>query len=193
MPPSPTLRTHGRPTSTIDPAPGSISRWRWRWLLAAAALLVLLNVVLWIVRTDILPPSWAEEHPTAGADAPGVGEEVATGDLTMTVASLEQGLPADDVTLDVRPPDGEYAEVRLEVRNGGAADVDVPSTPIRLVDVDGREHSPRETDWSDDADTDAVAAGEIRELVVVYDLAEGVELDHVVLPTSEQGTTVRLR
>ncbi|MGO1834735.1 hypothetical protein CZ771_09105 [Actinomycetales bacterium JB111] len=194
MPPPPVPPTHERPTSTIDPAPGRASR--WRWLLAAVAVLVLLNVGLWIVRVDILPPSWAEEHPTAGADAPGIGEEVTVGDLTMTVTSVEQGLPADDVTLDVRPADGEYAEIRLEVRNEGAAAVDVPSAPIGLVDVDGRENSPLETDWSDDADTDAVAPGATRELVVVYDLAEGVEPDHVSLPTSEQGssrTMVRLR
>ncbi|MGO1561537.1 MAG: hypothetical protein ACTHW7_06890 [Actinomycetaceae bacterium] len=114
MPPPPVPPTHERPTSTIDPAPGRASR--WRWLLAAVAVLVLLNVGLWIVRVDILPPSWAEEHPTAGADAPGIGEEVTVGDLTMTVTSVEQGLPADDVTLDVRPADGEYAEIRLEVR-----------------------------------------------------------------------------
>ena len=194
MPPSPVPPPRELPTSPVDPAPGLLSR--WRWLLVAVAVLVLLNIVLWIVRVDILPPSWAEEHPTAGADAPGIGEEVAFGDLTVTVASVEQGLTADDVEFDVRPPDGEYAEVRLEARNDGESTVDAPWAPIELVDVDGREHSPRRADWSDDAGTGAVAPGETRELVVVYDLAEGVEPDHVSLPTSEQGasrTMVRLR
>lgn len=177
----PTLR--GRPDASPTPQAGIASR--GRWLLAAVVVLALANAVLWIVRTDVLTPSWAAEHPTSEPDDPGIGEVVPYGGLTVTVESVEQGVAAGEVTLDAREADGELAEIRIEFRNDSAAAVDVSSTPIHLVDAAGREHSPVDTGWSDESDADGIAPGETRELVVVFDLVGGVELDHVALPQSD--------
>lgn len=158
------------------------------WIMAALLVLAIMPGVASAMTQDSTP---AEEGPRGNVTDPGLGDLVQyiseSGSPIAELRSLEIDLAWDEFSeYYVSKAGYAYVAVVVEVTNlGSRGSLVVRADDFRLQDVDGFYYSRSWADAAEDAELVpaegevAIRSGDTEEIVLVYEVLEGVELSNL--------------